>query len=182
MLRVVLDTSTLVSYVLTAGDTMRQIIRAWREGELSLLSSPQTRAELAEVLARPSILERATRPLTPLVEGVARFSIHVPGTLDLSGACRDPQDDKFLACAVEGAAQYLVSFDRDLLEIRQYEGVCILNPGQFLVAWHLARLSPDAIQAHYSLETLRKLDAELCLDPSTKNKLVQVIARSKNVS
>ena len=100
MLRVVIDTSTLVSYVLTAGDVTRQVIAAWRARHFILLSSPQTRAELAAVLARPTIQARAVASLTPLAEGLERFTEHVPGLLDLHGACRDHKDDKFLACAV----------------------------------------------------------------------------------
>ena len=62
MLRVVLDTSSLVSYVLTRGDIMRRVIAHWRANRYVLLSSPQTRAELAAVLARPQIRRLATAP------------------------------------------------------------------------------------------------------------------------
>jgi hypothetical protein len=69
-----------------------------------------------EVLARPQIKRLATAPLDDLVGGIERYTWHVPGALDLSGACRDPKDDKFLACAVEGEAHYLVSGHRYLPE------------------------------------------------------------------
>ena len=101
MLRIVVDTSSLVSYVLTQGELMRRVVAHWRAGTFTLLSSPATRAELASVLARPSIRKLATAPLDELVWGLERFSEHVPGVLDLSGACRDPKDDKFLTCVVE---------------------------------------------------------------------------------
>jgi len=45
---------------------------------------------------------------------------------------RDPQDDKFLACATEGTADYLVSGDEDLLQIKFYEGKQIVSPADFL--------------------------------------------------
>jgi putative PIN family toxin of toxin-antitoxin system len=104
MLKVVIDTSSLVSYVLTRGDIMRRVIAAWREDQFILLSSAETRAELAAVVARPKIKILAAAPLDELVKGIERFTRPVYGELDLSGACRDSKDDKFLACAVMGEA------------------------------------------------------------------------------
>jgi predicted nucleic acid-binding protein len=51
VLRVVIDTSSLVSYVLTQSELMRRVVSRWRAGAFTLLSSPATRAELADVLA-----------------------------------------------------------------------------------------------------------------------------------
>jgi hypothetical protein len=102
--------------------------------------------------------------------------VHVPGNLKLHGICRDPKDDKFLACAVEGRAHYLVSSDRDLLDLNRFEEVCILNPGQFLAALHLARLSVEALRSQYSLEGLQAILSSLCLEADTREKLVQAIS------
>lgn len=49
MLRAVLDTSSLVSYILTRGEIMRRVIGHWRANHYVLLSSPQTRAAPAAV-------------------------------------------------------------------------------------------------------------------------------------
>ena len=45
---------------------------------------------------------------------------------------RDPDDDKFLECAVAGRAEYLVTGDRDLRELDSFRGITILTAGQFL--------------------------------------------------
>lgn len=168
MLRVVLDTSTLISFVLTTGNITRQIIAAWRDEQFTLISSPQTNAELASVLARPQIQALARIPVNRLAQDVDRFSWHVPGELSLPGVCRDPKDDKFIACAVEGQAHYLVSSDKDLLVLRQYAGICILNPGEFLTALQLANLTIPEIQAGYQQQTLQAIATDLCLEPTTK--------------
>jgi putative PIN family toxin of toxin-antitoxin system len=174
-LRVVIDTSSLISYILTKGEIMSQVMAAWRKDDFILLSSPDTRAELSAVLNRPEIQKLSSVSLAPFAEGVEKFSQHVPGQLKFKGISRDPKDDKFLACAVEGKAHYLVSSDNDLLEIGKYETVCILNPGQFLIALHVARLSSDTLRTQYSLETLNKIQNELCLEPKTQDKLGAVI-------
>ena len=134
MLRAVIDTSSLVSYALTRGELMRRVVAHWRAGRFVLLSSLATRAELAGVLARPAIRQLAMAPLDELVRGLERFSEHVPGVLDLAGACRDPKDDKFLACAVEGEADYVVTGDKGLLSLGEYRDIPIVSPATFVRA------------------------------------------------
>jgi putative PIN family toxin of toxin-antitoxin system len=46
-------------------------------------------------------------------------------------ACRDKADDRFLEAAVAGKADYIISSDRHLLELKEFEGVKILKPGVF---------------------------------------------------
>lgn len=172
----VIDTSSLVSYVLTQGDLMSRVVAHWRAGTFTLLSSPATRAELAGVLDRPSIRRLAVAPLDELVQGLERFSVHVPGTLDLSGACRDPKDDKFLACAVEGGAHYLVSSDRDLLDMRGYRGIAIVNPGQLLLALELYPVEAAAMAARFSRDVLVDIQATVPLEPGTAARVVEAVA------
>ena len=175
MLRVVLDTSSLVSYVLTRGDIMRRIIAHWRANHFVLLSSPQTRAELGAVLARPQIRRLATAPLEGLVRGIERYTWPVPGALDVGGACRDPKDDKFLACAVEGEAHYLVSSDNDLLHMRSFRGVVIHNPGQFLLALELHALDAEAMTRRFDRDTLANIEETLLLEPETVGRLARAV-------
>jgi putative PIN family toxin of toxin-antitoxin system len=176
----VLDTSSLVSYVLTRGDIMRRVIAHWRANHYILLSSPQTRVELATVLTHPQIIRLAKAPLDDLVRGIERYTWHVPGSLDLTGASRDPKDDKFLACAVEGEAHYLVSSDRDLLDMHLFRGVVIHNPGQFLLALELSMLDEVAIARRFDLDTLKNIQGILSLEPETASRLDRAIQRSEN--
>ena len=171
----VIDTSSLVSYVLTHGELMRRVVAGWRAGSFSLLSSPATHAELAAVLARPEIQRLAVSPLDELVRGLERFSQPVPGRLDLAGACRDAKDDKFLACAVEGQAHYLVSSDRDLLDMRGYQDVAILNPGQFLLALELYPLDSEAMARRFGRQVLADIKATLPLEPDTAQRLAAAL-------
>jgi len=176
MLRVVIDTSSLISYVLTRGDIMRRVIAAWRANEFILLSSTQTRAELAAVIARPKIKNLAVAPLDELVKGIERFTTPVYGDLNLSGACRDPKDDKFLACAVVGEADYLVSSDRDLLDMKRYQGVAILNPGQFLLALALYEMESEEMVQRFEHDTLKGIAETIPLEPKTASRLEAALA------
>jgi putative PIN family toxin of toxin-antitoxin system len=176
VLRVVIDTSSLVSYVLTRGELMRRVVAHWRAATFTLLSSSATRAELAGVLARPAIRQLAVASLDELMRGLERFSEHVPGVLELAGACRDPKDDKFLACAVEGQAHYLVSSDRDLLNMRRYRDVAIVNPGQFLLAQELYPMEAAAMAARFGRDVLADIQATVPLEPETAARVAEALA------
>jgi len=176
MLRVVIDTSSLVSYLLTSGELMRRVVAHWRANGFVVLSSPATRAELAAVLSRPPIQRLAVVSLDPLIQGLDRYTWHVPGDLDLTGACRDPKDDKLLACAVEGNAHYLVSSDKDLSDMKFHRGVAIVNPGQFLLALELHALDVKAMAKRFDLETLADIRQFLPLEPETAGRLLEAIA------
>jgi putative PIN family toxin of toxin-antitoxin system len=175
MLRVVVDTSSLVSYVLTRGEIMRRVMAHWQAEAFMLITSPATLGELRAVLARPAIQRLSVVPLIAYAEGIEHFSYPVPGHVAVS-ACRDPQDDKFLACALEGEAHYLVSSDRDLLDMRIYQHVAIVNPGQFLVALELYPLLPEVLAARFTQETLAEIHANIPLEPGTAGRLRQVLS------
>jgi len=51
---------------------------------------------------------------------------------------RDPKDDQVLACALAAQAQYIVTRDKDLLDLGYYQGIQIMKPEQFI---HLLRQS-----------------------------------------
>lgn len=155
---------------------MARIVAHWCAGSFVLLSSPDTRADLAAVLARPDIRRLTVAPLDDLVRGLERFSEHVPGMLELSGACRDRKDDKFLACAIEGKAHYLVSSDRDLLDMRRYQEVAIVNPGQFLLDLELYPLDARRIAARFDRTMLADIQAAVPLEPGTAGRLAEALS------
>jgi predicted nucleic acid-binding protein len=49
----------------------------------------------------------------------------------VSGVCRDPDDDQILSCALSAEADYLITGDMDLLELKEFHGIRILTPGAF---------------------------------------------------
>ena len=133
MIRAVLDTNLLISYLLTNGDTISRVMEHWKQGHFVYLQSPQITDELIEVANRPRLrryMKTTPQPLIDLIETDAEYT---EGVLMLPGACRDPKDDKFIACAVEGKANYIVSGDNDLLDLGVYQNIQIMRAWDFLM-------------------------------------------------
>ncbi|HEX8228447.1 MAG TPA: putative toxin-antitoxin system toxin component, PIN family, partial [Chloroflexia bacterium] len=59
-------------------------------------------------------------------------AIFVHPTVPIDAIASDPDDNKFLECAVAGGADYIVSGDKHLLSLGEYEGIRILSPADFL--------------------------------------------------
>lgn len=132
MIRAVIDTNLLVSYALTKGQTLSRLIDHWKRGSFVYLASPMIIGELKEVLQRPQLRTRMMADPQPLLDVVEADTEQIPGQLVLEGVCRDPKDAIFIACAVEGEADYIVSWDKDLLDLGEYQGIKIVRAEAFV--------------------------------------------------
>jgi uncharacterized protein len=131
MIRAVLDANVIVSAVLTTTGVPAQILDAWRTEDFALLVSSPILEEVARVLEYPRIarLHRWTRAkIRAFVAELAYLGIMTPGKVTLNVIRDDPADNRYLECAVEGAADYLVSGDRDLLDLQEHGGIRIVSP------------------------------------------------------
>ncbi len=132
MLRAVIDTNLLVSYTLTKGETLSRLIDYWERGSFIYLTSPPIIRELKEVLQRPRLRAKMVADPHSLIEVIEADTEQTPGQLILEQVCRDPKDAMFIACAVEGQADYIVSWDKDLLDLGEYQGIKIVRAEAFI--------------------------------------------------
>ena len=132
MVRAVIDTNLIVSYLLTQGETMARLIDHWERGHFIYLTSPAILNELREVVYRPRLRQHMAVDPAVLLDLVEADAEMVPGELVLSGVCRDPKDEPFIACAVEGNAAYLVTGDADLLDMSAYQSVTMIQAYDFV--------------------------------------------------
>jgi putative PIN family toxin of toxin-antitoxin system len=135
-MRAVLDTNVIVSATLIRNGNEDKILRAWLRGSFKLVLSPEILEEIARVLSYEKLRQSrwmAEAEVVLLLETLAQEGILVPGTSSVR-ASRDPQDDKFLAAGVQARARYVVTGDKDLLDLKVYRGVRMVRPAQFLRA------------------------------------------------
>lgn len=146
MPRVVLDTVIFIRALLNPYGFSGRLLFEYLNDYCLVLSS-QLIEEILEVLGRKEIIERFHLRQTNLPEAMARLikSIDSAEIIEINrrtvllrkidkipAISRDPKDDKFLATAKTAHADYLVSADKDLLDLKEYEGVEIIDVETFL--------------------------------------------------
>lgn len=129
-LRVVIDTNVFISGVFFRG-TPYQILKAWQSGQFELVVSQVILDEyqrVGEILAEehPGI---DFNPIMTFVIGHAR--VYEPVKLK-DPVCEDPDDDKFIACALASGSRVIISGDKHLLNVSGYQGIEALKPRNFL--------------------------------------------------
>jgi putative PIN family toxin of toxin-antitoxin system len=135
-MRIVLDANVLVSALISAKGTPARLLAYWQAGEFDVVVSPSLLQELERVLEYPRLRQRYPLPDDKVQRflGLLRtYALEVDPTDEITIIQRDPADNRYLECALAGEAQYIVSGDSHLLELREYQGVRILAPAEFLI-------------------------------------------------
>lgn len=131
MLRIVLDTNVLVSSLLAPKSATAAVLDAWREHRYLLVTSPALISELRHTLSYPRIRHKyplVDEEIEQLITALRTDAILVPGDANVRGSVvDDPADEIVLACALDGAADLIVSGDRHLLELREFRNTPIVT-------------------------------------------------------
>ena len=129
-MKVVIDTNVFVSSFF--GGNPRKIVDMWKQGKLTLCLSKEIVSEYTTVLDRIGLENQ--KELKEIFSLFARgiHSVFRGNPPALKVVIDDPDDDKFIECAVALKAEYIISGDKDLLEVSEYMGIKILNPREFL--------------------------------------------------
>jgi len=136
MAKAVLDTTVLVSAFLkpVAGGVSFDLLRFAGQGSFDLCLSNDILEETARVLLREGRMRtRYAYPDSAVVEFCQNIAIlsTIADSLPEVAVVRDPEDDMVIATAIATGADYLVSRDKDLLVLGEYEGVRIVTPEEF---------------------------------------------------
>ena len=135
MIRAVLDANVYVSAAVRAEGPPGQIIdRFLRGAAFEIVMSHAIVEEVLRALNYPKVRKYIRPGLDPELwfEDIVILSHLVAGERKLVGASKDPDDDKYIAAAIEGRAQFVVAGDSDLLDVREYDGIRIVSPRTFL--------------------------------------------------
>jgi uncharacterized protein len=129
-MKVVIDTNVFVPSFF--GGNPQKIVDMWKQGKLTLCLSKEIISEYTTVIDRIGLENQ--KELKEIFSLFARgiYSVFSGKTPVLKVVIDDPDDDKFIECAVALKAEYIISGDKDLLEVSEYMGIKILNPREFL--------------------------------------------------
>jgi putative PIN family toxin of toxin-antitoxin system len=126
--RIVLDTNVLVSGIFWGGAPLK-ILDLWVSGALNLVITPEIFDEYARVINELGGKQPALA--AQWVDLLTLYPVIITKCAPIS-LSRDPDDDKFLECAVAGNADCIVSGDDDLLALKQIHVIPILKPAAFI--------------------------------------------------
>lgn len=129
-IRVVLDTNIFVSALHKWRGNPYSVYQRMIEGDFKLIISSDILEELMRILKDEFLWpEDKAIKLNSLLREIG--DVVLP-TNRIHRIKDDPDDNKFLECAISGKADYIVSGDKHLLNLKEHEGIKILNPKGFL--------------------------------------------------
>jgi putative PIN family toxin of toxin-antitoxin system len=140
-MKIVIDTNVFVSGIFFAGPPYR-ILKAWRDGRLQPVVSQEVVDEYRRVVEAISKQYPAIDTV-PVLEYLADNTIIIVAPSLPEPVCVDPDDDKFIACALAAGCKVIVSGDKHLLKISGYCGVQVMKPRGFV-----DRFLPPVISKH----------------------------------
>ena len=130
-MKVLFDTNVLLAAFLTEGLCWKLLLKANRK-EFSLFTSPYILNEFEDKLYKKFTFtkDEAHEAINIIME-VAQSVDHKEKGIHVKGVCRDKNDDDILASAIASEADYLITGDSDLLALKKYKNIKILNPREF---------------------------------------------------
>lgn len=132
-MRAVIDTNVFVSGIFWNGPPA-DILKAWYRKAFILCFTPGIRDEYTRV-AYGLANKYSGIDVAPYLELIPIYGEMITDRKLPEPISRDPDDDKFIACAVAAKAKVIVSGDQDLLEVGTYKNISIVTPKKFIASW-----------------------------------------------
>jgi len=124
---VVLDTNVFIAAYFNRKSASARIIDLCLENKHELILSSRLRKEVRLILKNV----RAERGFQKRIQSLFMNASRIKPTQKIFAVKEDPDDNKFLECALEGKADYLITSDRHLLELGEFAQTKICKPTQF---------------------------------------------------
>lgn len=128
--RVVLDTNVLVAAHFNPGSASNKILDLCQRKKLVLVLTSHILEEFSLILRNIS----ARKSFRKRMDKIISQAILIKKAPRVNVVTEDPEDNKFLSCALAGRADYIITSDRHLLVLRKFRGIKIVKPVQFLKA------------------------------------------------
>jgi len=129
-IKIVLDTNVFISGIFFSGPPS-EILKAWNKNKFQIALSKEILDEYKRVAYELSSKFPGVGilPIIKLIKTNGKFvdTQHVEITV-----CEDPDDNKFIECAIASDCEIIVSGDKHLLKLVAYEGISVLNPRDFV--------------------------------------------------
>ena len=128
-MKAVFDTNVLIAAFLTEGLCSGLLIRARKQAFNLVLCDDIIREFEGILIKKFKLTSTDISEISAIVLEAASEILHKLGPTP--NICRDPNDDVIIACAIDAAADYIVTGDEDLLILKRYKNIVIINPRNF---------------------------------------------------
>ncbi len=137
MFKTVIDTNVFISSFF--GGVPREIINLWKEGEIVLCLSQNIIEEYLAVMNRLGL--RNTKEIQQLTRLFAEGynAVFTSRTPEINIVQDDPDDNKFIECAVALECKFIISGDNHLKDIKKYFDIVIMSPREFIDFYNSSR-------------------------------------------
>lgn len=125
-LRVVFDTNVYLAAMNEAGYAWEHIQRSGPGGPYQIYISPEIILEIREKME--GRFERTPERSATFIEAILTYAILVQPSRRVNGVLRDTDDHIILECALEAKAEAIVTADKGLLHLKEFEGIAIFHP------------------------------------------------------
>ena len=132
-MKLVLDANIFVSAFIYGG-RLNEIVEMVSDGEATLFITDEILAEADSVFRKRKfhlMEEEVEYHIRRIKEIGTKIKVAASERIT-DGGCRDKTDNKYLECAVAAKADYVISGDIHLRELKEYRGIKIVNPAEYL--------------------------------------------------
>jgi len=131
-LKAVIDTSVMVSVAFAKEGLASELRDIIAEGAFTLVTSKAIMAELYRVLHYQKRFKPSEDDINEFIGMLIEYALITKGRYSLKKIADDPTDDMFLACALEAKADFIVSRDPHIRNLKQFQGVKIIDVKAFM--------------------------------------------------
>ena len=127
---VVFDTNVLISSTLWNNSVAQKFLFKCIKENIQIFSSQEIIEEYKEILARD--FDYKEQEIVGILEKILQFIILVSPKNKIDVIKKDVDDNKIIECAVESKSEYIISYDKHLLKLKEFQGTKIVRPEEAL--------------------------------------------------
>lgn len=128
-MRVTVDTNFLISATQWDYSVAHKLLKKFILSDVQIFTTQDILDETVEVLERD--FEYSKDEFKNIIEKILLFAKLIEPKQKVDVIKDDPDDNKVIACAIESSSQYIITYDKHLLKLKEYKEIKIITPEEF---------------------------------------------------
>ena len=128
-MKVTVDTNFLISATQWDYSVAHKLLKKLILSDAEIVTTQDILDETAEVLERD--FEYNKNEVKNIIGKILLFAKQIKPKQKIDVIKDDPDDNKIIACAIESSSEYVITYDKHLLKLKEYKGIKIITPEEF---------------------------------------------------